>query len=59
MVVAEFGQAVNPLPIALFANRPIFDDRQWDSLSKGLNRWDASRRTAGCVSAITTTWEPA
>jgi inosose dehydratase len=38
MVVAEFGQAVNPLPVALFANRPIFDDRQWDSLSQGLNR---------------------
>ena len=38
MVVAEFGQAVNPLPVALFANRPIFDDRQWDALSRGLNQ---------------------
>jgi inosose dehydratase len=39
MVVAEFGQAVNPLPdVALFANRPIFDDRQWDALAGGLNQ---------------------
>ena len=37
MVVAEFGQAVNPLPaVSLFANRPIFDDRQWDELCMGL-----------------------
>jgi inosose dehydratase len=38
MVVAEFGRAVNPLPVALFANRPIFDDEQWDVLARGLNR---------------------
>jgi inosose dehydratase len=38
MVVAEFGGAVNPLPVAVFANRPIFDDRQWQALSTGLNR---------------------
>ena len=37
-VVAEFGGAVNPLPIALFANRPVFDDAQWDALATGLNR---------------------
>jgi len=38
MVVAEFGQAVNPLPaVALWANRPIFNDRQWDDLCQGLN----------------------
>jgi len=37
-VVAEFGGAVNPLPIALFANRPVFDDAQWDALTKGLNQ---------------------
>jgi inosose dehydratase len=37
MVVAEFGEAVNPLPaVALWANRPIFDNRQWDHLCKGL-----------------------
>ena len=28
LVVAEFGQAVNPLPVALFANAPRFDDEQ-------------------------------
>jgi inosose dehydratase len=38
MVVAEFGGAVNPLPVAVFANRPIFDDRQWEALTTGLNR---------------------
>ncbi len=37
-VVAEFGGAVNPLPIALFANRPVFDDAQWDALTAGLNQ---------------------
>jgi inosose dehydratase len=29
---------VNPLPVALFANRPVFDDAQWDALTTGLNR---------------------
>jgi inosose dehydratase len=38
IVVAEFGGAVNPLPVALFANRPIFTDEQWDALAAGLNR---------------------
>jgi inosose dehydratase len=38
MVVAEFGGAVNPLPVAVFANRPVFDDRQWEALTTGLNR---------------------
>lgn len=36
MVVAEFGQAVNPLPVALFADRPVFSDDQWKSLFAGL-----------------------
>jgi inosose dehydratase len=36
MVVAEFGQAVNPLPVAVFPDHPIFDDRQWDALIRGL-----------------------
>jgi inosose dehydratase len=39
MVVAEFGEAVNPLPaVALFANSPKFSDRQWKALCQGLNR---------------------
>jgi|HubBroStandDraft_6_1064221.scaffolds.fasta_scaffold17804_2 inosose dehydratase len=37
MVVAEFGAAVNPLPLPVFADRPIFDDQQWDALCEGLN----------------------
>ena len=38
MVVAEFGGAVNPLPVAIFANRPIFDDAQWKALVDGLHQ---------------------
>jgi len=38
MVVAELGGAVHPLPVAVFANRPTFDDDQWDSLCRGLER---------------------
>jgi inosose dehydratase len=37
LVVAEFGRAVNPLPVALVANCPVFDDREWDKLVKGLH----------------------
>jgi inosose dehydratase len=37
IVVAEFGQAVNPLPVAVFANRPKFDDQQWAQLLEGLS----------------------
>ena len=36
MVIAEFGQAVNPLPVALFADRPIFTSDQWAALFAGL-----------------------
>lgn len=38
MVVAELGGAVHPLPVALFPNRPLFDDQQWKALCGGLNR---------------------
>jgi inosose dehydratase len=38
LVVAEFGGSSHVLPIALFANRPVFDDHQWDQLTAGLNR---------------------
>jgi len=38
MVVAELGGAVHPLPVAVFANRPTFDDDQWDALCRGLER---------------------
>ena len=39
MVVAEFGQAVNPLPaVSLFPNRPVFSDHQWNELIRGLEQ---------------------
>ena len=38
MVVAEFGGAVNPLPVAIFANRPEFTDAQWTALVDGLHQ---------------------
>jgi inosose dehydratase len=38
IAVAEFGGAVNPLPVALFANRPILTDAQWKALAEGLNQ---------------------
>jgi inosose dehydratase len=38
LVVAEFGGSSHVLPVALFDNRPVFGDRQWDQLASGLNR---------------------
>jgi inosose dehydratase len=37
MVVAELAQAVHQQPVALFPNKPIFDDAQWDALVAGLH----------------------
>ena len=38
IVLAEFGQAVNPLQVvALWPNRPTFNDSQWVDLCQGLN----------------------
>lgn len=37
LVVAEFGHAVNPLPVALYANCPTFDDHQFKLLIEGLH----------------------
>jgi inosose dehydratase len=47
IVVAEFGGAVNPLPVAVFSNRPIFDDQQWEALSQGMNRLGQMAKDAG------------
>jgi inosose dehydratase len=47
IVVAEFGRTSHILPVALFANRPIFDDQQWDRLSAGLNRLGKIADAAG------------
>jgi inosose dehydratase len=38
LVVAELGGAVHPLPVAVFPNRPVLDDTQWDALTTGLER---------------------
>jgi inosose dehydratase len=38
LVVAELGRSSHVLPVALFANRAVFDDHDWDLLSSGLNR---------------------
>jgi inosose dehydratase len=37
IVVAELGFSVHQRPVALLPNRPIFDDTQWEAVSKGLN----------------------
>jgi inosose dehydratase len=47
IVVAEFGASSHLLPIALFANRPVFTDQQWDSLASGLNRLGKLAAEAG------------
>ena len=47
MVVAELGGAVHPLPVAVFANRPVLDDEQWRRLTEGLNRLGEIARGEG------------
>jgi inosose dehydratase len=45
-VLAELGCSAHPLPVAVFSNRAIFDDRQWDALCRGLNRLGEMARVA-------------
>ncbi len=47
LVVAEFGRTSHILPVALFANRPVFTDTEWDLLSNGLNRLGKIAASAG------------
>jgi len=47
IVLAELGAAVHPLPVAIFANRPVFDDAQWAALCEGLNGLGEIARAAG------------
>lgn len=47
LVVAELGHAVHPQPVALFANAPTFDDRQWELLCDGLNEIGRLAHEAG------------
>jgi len=37
LVVAELGHAVHQQPVALFPNKPVFTDEQWERLAAGLN----------------------
>lgn len=47
IVVAEFGRTSHILPIGLFANRAVFDDREWDRLCAGLNQLGRIAADAG------------
>lgn len=47
LVVAEFGHAVNPLPVALFPNCPKFDSDRWKALIAGLNEIGAMAKKRG------------
>src|SRR3954454_5063867 len=47
MVVAELGGSAHPLPVAVFANKAVYDDRQWDALTTGLNRLGETARAEG------------
>jgi inosose dehydratase len=47
LVVAELGRSSHVLPVALFANRPVFDDHDWDLLCSGLNRLGKIAAAAG------------
>jgi inosose dehydratase len=47
MVVAEFGGAVHPLSMAVFANRPVFDDQQWKALCAGMNKIGGIAKSEG------------
>jgi inosose dehydratase len=38
IVVAELGRSSHPLPVAVYANKAVFDDHQWEALSTGLNK---------------------
>jgi len=47
MVVAEFGGAVHQLPMAVFANKPVFSDQQWEALCAGLNNIGGIAKSEG------------
>ena len=47
IVVAELGDAVHQQPVAPLPNRPIYSDRQWDKLTKGLNELGKEAHKAG------------
>jgi inosose dehydratase len=47
LVVAELGRSSHVLPVALFANRAVLDDVEWDLLTHGLNRLGKIAASAG------------
>ncbi|MFF3414777.1 myo-inosose-2 dehydratase [Streptomyces sp. NPDC002698] len=47
LVVAEFGSSSHLLPVDVFANRPVFTDSQWDSLTSGLDELGRIAASAG------------
>jgi inosose dehydratase len=47
LVVAELGGSSHQQPIALVDNRPIFDDKKWDALCRGLNKLGEIAAAAG------------
>ncbi|MEU2718614.1 myo-inosose-2 dehydratase [Streptomyces sp. NPDC007205] len=47
IVVAELGHAVHLKPIALAANRVVFDDRQWQALLSGMDELGTLATDAG------------
>jgi len=47
LVVAEFGASSHLLGVDVFANRPVFTDAQWDSLTSGLDTLGKIAATAG------------
>jgi inosose dehydratase len=47
VVVAELGRSVHQTPVAIFPNRPVLDDGQWDRLTSGLNNLGAIAQENG------------
>ncbi|GAA2526592.1 myo-inosose-2 dehydratase [Pilimelia columellifera] len=47
VVVAELGHAVHQQPVALLANRPVFDDTAWRRMVNGLNELGKLAADAG------------
>lgn len=47
MVVAELGGSSHVLPVALYANKPTWNDQQWDELCRGLDELGAIAAAEG------------
>jgi inosose dehydratase len=47
VVVAEFGASSHLLPVNVFANRPVFNEAQWDALTSGLEELGKIASSAG------------